>query len=248
MSADTKNSRRGASCVHRNTHDIDSPKAQGEGPLGGDGSLESSQMVIAALLETVEAAQVMTANAVRYSQGAISRVAIAAVRVLFHPKHGYDHWAGTNDLAVSQLAERGGFSERQWRRVKKKLAELGIVSFVHRSVPSGLSDRPGVARHIQVSDLHWVSPDNLAPWLREIFDPILARMRRKAAARAQREGQPMKRTALVKRDRPHRRIPALLNPIGWARALAAEANPAATYAAQEERAVAFATQLALRGS
>lgn len=250
--AQTSKARRGRSRVRRNTHDIDSEKAQIHAPLGDDRTLESSQMQVTALFELVEAVHVTTANAVRYGQGVITRVARDAVRKLFDPKHGFDHWSGTNDLAGSQLAERAGFSKRQWLRVKPQLAALGIISFVHRSIKTGLSKLTGVDEDLQVSDLYWFSPSNLAPWLREIFDAIMARLEREAAAREKRSGAPQKRTPLVKRDRPHRRIPALLNPVGWARALAAEAkaaaHPAASYAADEARALAFATRLALDAS
>ncbi|WP_174286613.1 hypothetical protein [Sphingomonas bacterium] len=248
MSADTVTSqRRGRSRVRANTYDIDSPKAQGAGSLG-DGTLESSQREIAALLELAEQVQKTTANAVRYSQGLITRAGLAFLRTIFDSKKGFDHYTGTNDLAASQIAESSGACERQWHRLKAGLAELGLISFVHRSVPSGLPGRPGVDAHIQISDIYWFSREELVPWLRKQFDEIVARMESKAAARAAKEQLPLKRTPLVKRTRPPRRSPSILNPVGWAIALARLAAPPPSYADEEARSLAFATQLALNAA
>lgn len=239
---------RGRSRVRRNTHDIDDKVAQVHAPLGDDGSFESSVMTIEALLETIRRARSMTADAVRYGQGMIGRVAEDTLAALLDRRHGYDHWSGTNDLAASQIARVAACSKRQWYRVKPQLEKLGLISFTHRSIRTGLAAADGVEQHLQISDIYWFSPSRLVPWLREIFDQVLAAKRAAERARARRAGSTPKRTPLVKRDRPHRRIPALLNPIGWARAVAGEVKAATSYADQEARALAFATQLALRAS
>lgn len=239
---------RGLSRVRRYTHDIDSLEASVHAPLGNDGTIESASLEKKALLEILREAQIATANAVRYGQGFISDVAIKAVTVLLDPKHGYDFWSGTNDLAGSELATRGGFSKRQWQRVKKPLADLGIISFVHRSIKTGLERAPGVDQDLQISDLYYFSPSKLVPWLRELYDEKLAALKRARHAREQREGITRSRTPLTKRDRPKCRIPAKLNPVGWARSIAAltkaKASPTIVYAAREAEALAFATRLA----
>ncbi|MDX5984715.1 hypothetical protein SIL82_10610 [Sphingomonas echinoides] len=232
--------------IHRRTFDIDSAEAKKHAPLGDDGSFESSEMMRQALLETVTEVRRTTAQTTRYGQGIITRVGEAAMRTLFNPKHGFDHFTGTNDLANSQIAKHGIFCMRQWQRVKPVLESLGLISFVHRSIPTGLGKAPGVEQHIQISDLYWFSPANLVPWVKEIFDTVHARIKAKWLDRE--KGKPRVRRPLVKRDRPHCRIPALLNPIGWARAKAAEAaahmHPVATYESEEARAIAFATEWA----
>ncbi len=241
---------RGLSRVRRHTHDIDSPEATIHAPLGKDGTIESASLEKKALLAVLREAQIATANAVRYGQGFISDVAIKAVAVLLDPQHGYDFWSGTNDLAGSQLAECGGVSKRQWQRVKPRLAELGIISFVHRSIKTGLERAPGVDQDMQISDLYWFSPAKLVPWLRELFEEKVAALKRARYVREQRDGLARRKTPLVKRDRPKCRIPAKLNPVGWARSLAAaakaKADPGAAYAAREAQALAFATQLAFK--
>jgi hypothetical protein len=210
--------------------------------------VEGSKLAVKALLLTLREAQIATANAVRYGQGFITDVAIKAVTVLLDPRHGYDYWSGTNDLAVSQIAELAGFSDRQWQRLKKGVAELGIVKFVHRSIKSGLEPAPGVDQDIQISDLYWFDPKNLVPWLREIFDEKLGQLKRELYARHKREGTAAPRTPVKKRDNVKCREPSKLNPIRWARCLVAlakaKADPAATYAAREAEAVAFSTRYA----
>lgn len=239
---------RGQSRTRRHTHDIDSPEAKIHAPLGGDGTIESASLEKKALLELLREVQIETANAVKYGQGFVTDVAIKAVNVLLDPKHGYDFWSGTNDLAGSEISERGGFSKRQWQRVKPLLADLGIMSFVHRSIKSGLERAPGVDQDLQISDLYWFSPTKLVPWLRDRFVEKLAQLKRERYTREQREGIERRKTPLAKRDRPKCRIPAKLNPVGWARCLAAAAtakvSPSVAYAAREAEAVAFATRLA----
>lgn len=237
---------RGRSCVRRHTYDIDSREAAIHAPL--DTTIEGARLAVKALLLTLREAQIATANTVRYGQGFITDVAIKAVTVLLDPRNGYDYWSGTNDLAVSQIAELAGFSDRQWQRVKKGVAELGIVKFVHRSIKSGLERAPGVDQDIQISDLYWFDPKNLAPWLRELFDEKLGQLKRERYARHQREGTAAPRTPIKQRDKAKCRIPARLNPVGWARSLAAlakvKSDPAASYSAREAEAVAYASRLA----
>ena len=239
---------RGKSRVRRYTYDIDSEQAAVHAPLGDDGSFESAALTRKAFLAMIDALQVQTANAVRYGQGIITRVGAKALSVIFGPNHGYDYWSGTNDLAGSEIARRGGFSVRQWQRLKPELAELGVLSFVHRSIKTGLETAPGVDQDLQISDLYWFSPAALKPWIRELYDQILAGLKRESAAIEHREGKPRPRRPLVKRDKPKCRIPERLNPIGWARCLAAaakaSASPSVAYAAREAEAVAFAARLA----
>ena len=239
-----KRRKRGKSRVRRNTHDLDSPKAQIHAPLGDGETLESSQLIIKALIETLELAQAQTAAMVRYGQGCITRVGLMALKTLLKVKYGFDHWSGTNDLANSDIAKWGGFSKRQWQRVKPQMVKLGIFSAVHRSIKTGFE---GDESDLQISDLYSFSPDRLVPWLKELFDKVLAEMVAKDAADEKRDGVPRKRTPLVKRDRPHRRIPALLNPFGWQRAVAAQARPVITHADREAEALAFASKLAQSG-
>lgn len=245
---------RGLSRVRRHTYDIDSREGAIHAPLGGDGTLESARLAIKALLLMIDEVQVATANAVQYSQGLFGRAGVAALKVLFDPKHGFDHFSGTDDLANSQIAERVGCNPRHWQRLKKRFVELGIITYVHRSMKTGLATAPGVDQDIQISDLYYFSPDDLArraPWLREIYDQTLGRLKRERYARETREesrGKPPSRTPLVKRARPKCRIPALLNPVGWARCMAAiaaaRAKPPEDYATREAEAIAFATRLA----
>jgi hypothetical protein len=242
---------RGRSRVHRRTHDIDSPEATIHAPAGNDGSVETAMLTIKALLQTLKDLRVGTANLVRYSQGIISRVAYETVEALFDPQNGYDPYTGTNDLAASQIAKVAGCSPRQWRRVKPVLADLGVLSFVHRSIKSGLESAPGVDVDLQISDLYWFSPDKLVPMLRELFDETLGRLKRERFAREKREGV-VRRTPLKKRDKPKCRIPERLNPIGWARCVAAlakaKASPADSYAARQAEAIAFTTALARKAA
>lgn len=181
---------RGLSRVRRHTYDIDSREGAIHAPLGGDGTLESARLAIKALLLMIDEVQVATANAVQYSQGLFGRAGVAALKVLFDPKHGFDHFSGTNDLANSQIAERMGCNPRHWQRLKKRFAELGIITYVHRSMKTGLATAPGVDQDIQISDLYYFSPDDLArraPWLREIYDQTLGRLKRERYARETRE-------------------------------------------------------------
>ena len=237
---------RGRSRVHRYTYDIDSREAAVHSPL--DATVEGARLAVKALLLTLREAQIATANAVRYGQGFITDVAIKAVTVLLDPRHGYDYWSGTNDLAVSQIAQLGGFGDRQWQRLKQGVDELGILKFVHRSMKTGLERAPGVDQDIQISDLYWFDPKNLVPWLRALFDAKLDQLRRERYARHKREGTKAARTPVTKRDRPKSRIPAQLNPVGWARSIAAlakaKADPTAAYRARETEAIAFAAKLA----
>lgn len=245
--ASKNKAQRGRSRVRRHTYDIDDARAQVHAPLSEDGTYESSALVARALVETARLARKMTVAATRYGQGAISRVAEDALATLLAADHGFDHWSGTNDLAGSVLAKEGAFSKRQWQRVKPVLKRLGFIDYKHRSVKTGLGRAAGVDEDLQISDLYSFSPARLVSWLKEIFDAALARLKRIVRAREQRHGVPPRKTPLTKRDRPHRRIPALLNPAGWARALAAEAKALTrptSYAEEEARAVAFATQLA----
>lgn len=168
---------------------------------------------------------------------------------LLDPRHGFDHWTGTNDLAGSEIAARGGLSKRQWLRVKPALVKLGVISPIRRSIKTGLPRAPGVDVDLQVSDLYRFSTDRLIPWLRDIFDRLYA----KAIAdlgRAVASGKRRMRE-LLELKRKRQLIPANLNPVGWARSVAAlakaQADPTATYAADEARAIAFATQLAMKG-
>ena len=238
---------RGQSRVRRNTYDIDSPEASIHAPL--DATLEGARLAVKALLETVREVQIETANALRYSQGFITDAAIKALTVMLDPKHGYDYWSGTNDLAGSQVAAAAGIRKRTWQRVKKDLGAFGILSSVHRSIKTGLEKAPGVDQDIQISDLYYFSLAKLVPWLRERVEEKLARWRREQYARHHREGTTPPRTTLVKRDRPKCRIPAKLNPVRWAQCLAAiaaaKAKTPKTYAAREAEAVAFAKQYAL---
>lgn len=233
---------RGANRVRRNTFDLDSKQARIHAPLSEDGSFESSEMVRQALLATVTEVRRTSAATTRYGQGIVTRVGADAMRTLLDPKCGFDHFTGTNDLANSQIAQLGIFSKRQWVRVKQGLHALGFIDYVHRSIPSGLPKASGVEQHIQISDLYSFSPANLVPWVREIFDTVYARIKARMLARE--KGKPRVRRPLVPRDRPHRRIPAPLNPIGWARALAASSRPARSNADREAEALAFMTKLA----
>lgn len=236
-----RKAKRGANRIHRNTYDMNSKEAQPDAQLGEDGTLEASQMTCQALLQTVKEVRRTTATS-KYSQGIITRVGEAAMHALFDTDHGFDHFYGTNDLANSQIAEAATVSKRQWHRVKPVLGKLGLISYVHRSTETGLVTES----HLQISDLYWFSPENLVPWIREVFDQVLAGIKAKVLNKE--KGKPRVRTPLVKRERPPRRSPSILNPIGWARALAADAaafaRPALSYASEEARALAWATNQA----
>lgn len=229
--------KRGRSRVHRNTYDLNDQRAQVHAPLTKEGILEESVMVVRAFREMVRDARSVTHERVRYGQGFISRVGEAVIEALLSPKQGFDHFSGTNDLAGSAIAKAAVCSQRQWYRLKPQLREFGILDYRHRSVESGLAELGGEP-DLQVSDIYWFTPERLLPWLRELYDAALARIRANTKSET--------RTPLVKRDRPHRRIPALLNPAGYAIALAALARPKPSYADREAEAVAFATQFALR--
>lgn len=245
---------RGLSRVWRNTYDIDSPQALIQAQPGGDGTLESARLTIKALLVTMEEARVATAGTFRYFLGIFSPAAIAMMKVLFDPRHGFDYFTGTNDLANSQIAALSGYDSRQWQRLKKKFAAVGVLTYVHRSIKTGLEKAPGVDREIQISDIYCFIPDRMkckAPELYAAFEQTLAQLKRERYARESRdakEGKPPKRTLPVKRDKPKCRIPAALNPVGWARCIAALAaakvKPSPDYAAREAEAIAFATRLA----
>ena len=139
------------------------------------------------------------------------------------------------NLAGSIIAKEGIFSERQWYRVKPAIKALGICDYRHRSIESGLAQAGG-EKDLQVSDIYWFTPERLVPWLREIYDRVLARIKANTKTET--------RTPLVKRDRPHRRIAAFMNPFGYSRAVAAMKKPAPSHADQEARALAFATEWA----
>lgn len=240
----------GRNRVHRNTVDVDSPEAIALRTLG-DGTLEGSQLETLALIRTVEEARRTSAKTTRYSQGVITRVGEDVIKTLFDPRFYFDHFTGTNDLSTRQIAMNAVVSERHWIRLKPALQELGVISFRHRSIATGLPDEDGVEQHIQISDIYWFNPANLVPWLREIYDRVKAEIKAAWVRRHLKRGQVPPRTPLVARDRPPRRVPALLNPIGWARAqaasIAAVLNPVKSYAEREAEAIAFATREALKG-
>lgn len=243
---------RGASRVHRETYDIDSPEAQIHAPLSEDGTLESSYQVRKAALEMIHTAQSLSRQG-PYSQGVISGAGARVGRVFFEHEHGLDHWSGTTDLSASQIAKLANCCARQVKRIKKDLAALGIISYRHRSMKTGLPDVPGAEPHIQISDIYWFDPANLAPWLKEIFDAILTRIKRAAAATAREKGIAQRKTPLKKRTREPCRSPSRLNPEGWVRIAAAMAKARLRAGAprplrdREAEAIAHAEQLARNG-
>lgn len=242
------NEGRGLNPVLRNAVDYQDERARIDAPLAADRTIESTLDAREALWESVQEFQRLTASEKRYGQGEITRAYLAVLKAMLLDDEAFDLFTCTSDDAVSVIARKAGTSERTVYRAKKVLGELGVIAWVRRSIATGREKVFGVPQHMMMSCLTYFTVGELKPRLAEIYRRILAgkearRLRREAKADAI-----GKRRPVVKRNRVHREIPALVNPTGWARILAAEAKvkarAAASYAAEEARAIAYATMLA----
>jgi len=238
--------------VHHSSVDIDDPKANVRGQLGE--TLEEAIDCMWALVVAVSRYREQTKAAKE------AEVRITAEELLLFQKiatpidnTALDYWEGSIDLARTQFAALTGVSVHVVDNMKAKMKALGVFDVTRRTIATGLEKMFGVPQRIQISDRTHFTPERLIPALRRLFDAEYAKRRahrklREAVAASQ--GRPVQHRPLRPRERPKRRVPALLNPAGWARALAA-AGAAATrdrddFAAREARDLAYATELAAR--
>jgi len=237
--------------VLRGSVDIDDDRARAIVRLG-DGTVEDALDTCQALVSSVKELQAETAAETRYRQGIVTRSGARLLEVLLDPRRGFDLHSGTNDLAHSDLARFAGISERQVIRAKKQLEDVGLLEWVRRTVKTGLEKLFGVPQQIMVSCRYNISIRRMCPRLAEIYARNLRELRAARARRERRLGLFGQRRPLVRRERPQRRHPSLLNPTGWARAIEAQAKAkaqlAAAYKADEARAIAFAEELARQQS
>lgn len=232
--------------VRRDTFDVEDPEARVERPLGD--TVEDVHDVRTAILRAVDRFRCEVIEQGHYSQGGVTRVGFDVLKVLLTDPEGFDHFTCTNDSAESQIAQKARASASQVRVVKKHLYAAGLIDWVRRSVATGLPKAAGVIQRVTTSCLYFFTPERLTGRLAELYGEEL-RLLRAARQRIERAtGKEGLRRALERRRSRRQHIPALLNPRGWAAALksltTAETKATQAAAAEEARAIAYATQLA----
>ena len=239
---------RGRNPVRREAIDYQDERARIDAPLAPDRTVESTNDVRDALWEMLQQLQRETAAEKRYGQGMVTRACLAVFHAMLFDKEAFDFFTCTSDDAVSVIARKAGTSTRSVHRAKKVLRALGVLDWVCRSIATGREKVFGVPQHMMMSCLTYFTPARLKPRLAAMYERILAAKRAARARHEAKTGIAGQRRPIVKRSREHRVIPALVNPRVWLRILDAEvkakAKAAQSYAAEEARAIAYATKLA----
>ena len=236
--------------VRRHSVDIDDDRARIRKPLG-HGTLEDAADCRDALLMAVKEHHRQTSLETKHKQGAITAAQIDVFEVMLTDDAGFDWSTGTNDLAISQYREKSGKSANTVQTARRRLKDLGVIEVVNRTIQTGREKLFGVPQRIQIASLIYFTPENMVAPLKALYDRFVGQLRAARTAREARrraKGEDVQRRRLEVRDRREKRIPALLNPKGWANILAAEGRSrhaaATSYAAQEAEALAYTTALA----
>lgn len=236
--------------VRRHSVDIDDERARIRKPLG-NGTVEDAADCRDALLMAVKEYHRQTSLETKNKQGAITAAQIDVFEVMLTDDDGFDYSTGTVDLAISQYREKSGKSANTVQAARRRLKAMGVIEVVNRTIQTGREKLFGVPQRIQISSLVYFTPENMIAPLKALYDRFVGQLRAARTAREARrraKGEDVQRRRLEVRDRRQKRIPALLNPQGWANIVAAEDRArravAADYAALEAESLAFATALA----
>lgn len=236
--------------VRRQSVDIDDVRARIRKPLG-DGTVEDAADCRTALLMAVKEHHRQTSLETKHKQGAITAAQIDVFEVMLTDDAGFDWSTGTNDLAISQYREKSGKSANTVQAARRRLKALGVIEVVNRTIETGREKLFGVPQRIQIASLTYFTPERMVAPLKAIYDRFVGQLRAARNAREARrkaKGEDVQRRRLEVRDRRQKRIPALMNPRGWANILAAEGKArfarSSDYARREAEALAYTTALA----